>query len=132
MPSVNTTITGNIAIGSSINVPINAKFPLKEKTTLTLDYVYQKDADHPTPPQGSIQDLTTWFKNTFSVDIPLPANVQTYAVQITRLHLETTGNAGVTAGFGKIVDGKFDDTWKPFDSINITLSKVTVDVERTA
>jgi hypothetical protein len=139
--STNTaTLTGNIGIGTSIIIPINTSLypPPATGTALTLDYTYVEDPANPNPPQGSIGDVTAWFKSAIDVDITLPDSFATYSVQILKLHLEAgtsgIGNAEIKANFGKITGTPpvFDDNWRPFgDSIPITLSAVTLDIKKT-
>lgn len=118
------TLNGTITIGEGTNtvqVPVHTTIPPTKPNDFVLDASY---TDPTTAPQLPIGSYIQWAANQFGVsltDADLPEALQTVTAAIMKLHIDSTGPYGVQVELGTMSGGKFQSTWKPVDSIPLSL-----------
>jgi hypothetical protein len=132
-PATTASISGTLNIGTAPNViPIKLDTVLPPKTpgVFVFDYApTNPDTPAVTIPVGAFMTWATGQLGAVGIAAgDLPTSLQTLAVNVEKLHLDTAGNYDVKVELGTETAGAWSATWKPISSLPLTLDGVTFDV----
>lgn len=128
--TLTTTVSGTITIGASpdeIKVPIKTSLP--PKTAGKFVFHYKADSlDTATKiPVGKFIEWAAAQLKATTTAADLPQSLRTLSVAVLRLDFDTDSNLDIAVEIGKMAQNKFDSTWKPIDSLDLTISGVTLE-----
>jgi hypothetical protein len=131
-PKTTVSITGTLNIGEALTViPIKLDTVLPPKTPGVYVFDY-KATDLDTAVTIPVGPFFTWATNQLGAlgisASDLPTSLQNLAVNVEKLHLDTSGNYDVEVQLGTKTAGKWSATWKPISALPLTLDLVTFEV----
>ena len=138
-PSLTTTVSGTIVIGSAtdaakqIKVPISTKLPPETAGQFAFSYKAD-DLDKAT--KIKVGDFFTWARAQLGLDTQttdLPATLRDLSVAVLKLEFNTSGKFDIAVEIGTESGGKFDASWHPIPGLtSFAISDVTLEVKKEA
>ncbi len=136
--STKVTLSADIKIGTDITIPISTPLP----PTNPGEFSFQYPAPGAPPvkpanaPKIAVGKFLTWAESLGSsvTKSNLPTSLQTLNIAVTKLDLDTKGTVEVDVTIGKMTTGanpKWDSTWTPISGLSLSLSDVSLSVNRT-